>query len=594
MLDETIYGYWWYDTGAYIYYFCYDYSAGEWWQDADGDMGTDDWVLYNAAGTSFVPPFDLPNDSPVNIVPGAQTTDEDTPLIFSTGEGNAITVSDPDAGVYPLEVTLTVEHGTLSLSDLTGLTITSGSDDSASMTVEGSADYINAALNGLEYNPDADYFGTDTLTVITNDLGNIGTGGPLSDTDTVAVTINQLLDDVTMYEIWEGVDGSSPSYLTSFDGDLYFAASDGNDTGDSDNHGNELWRFDPDTGAPEMVADINTSWGVGSNPSYLTVFDGDLYFAANDGYNGNELWRYDPGTGAQRMTDISELGQSSDPAYLTVLNGVLYFSADNSDANGRTLGTELWQYVPGSGASLTANINTTANTGSFPSHLAAFNGAVYFSADDGTGTGYELWKYIPGSGASLVANINTTPPPDPPDPSVETGSYPMYLTVYDGALYFSAYDDTNGIELWTCSTADAVSIVDDINSGAADSSPRYLTVFNGYLYFSADNGIDGTELLRYDTSEGAQLASDINSGAASSSPSYLTGFDGNLYFSANAGTDGAELWRYDSVTETAEMELDINTGSGAGSYPSYLTAVSGELFFSADDGANGRELWRLW
>ena len=53
-------------------------------------------------------------------MPGAQFTGEDTTLVFSTGIGNAISISDPDAGTDPMEVTLTVDHGTLSLNGIGG------------------------------------------------------------------------------------------------------------------------------------------------------------------------------------------------------------------------------------------------------------------------------------------------------------------------------------------------------------------------------------------------------------------------------------------------------------------------------------------
>jgi hypothetical protein len=39
-----------------------------------------------------------------------------------------------------------------------------------------------------------------------------------------------------------------------------------------------------------MVADINSSGD--SSPSYLAVYDGKLYFQADDGTNGTELWVY--------------------------------------------------------------------------------------------------------------------------------------------------------------------------------------------------------------------------------------------------------------------------------------------------------------
>lgn len=39
------------------------------------------------------------------------------------------------------------------------------------------------------------------------------------------------------------------------------------------------------------MAEINAGTS-GSGPEYLIVFDGCLYFSANDGVNGKELWKY--------------------------------------------------------------------------------------------------------------------------------------------------------------------------------------------------------------------------------------------------------------------------------------------------------------
>ena len=49
---------------------------------------------------------------------------------------------------------------------------------------------INAALAGLSYQPTSNYQGSDSLTIVTNDQGNTGSGGPLSDTDTVNITVS--------------------------------------------------------------------------------------------------------------------------------------------------------------------------------------------------------------------------------------------------------------------------------------------------------------------------------------------------------------------------------------------------------------------
>src|SRR5262249_30338506 len=53
---------------------------------------------------------------------------------------------------------------------------------------------INTALNGMVHRPSANFNGSDLLTLTTDDLGNTGAGGPLTDTDTVAITVRAVND----------------------------------------------------------------------------------------------------------------------------------------------------------------------------------------------------------------------------------------------------------------------------------------------------------------------------------------------------------------------------------------------------------------
>jgi sugar lactone lactonase YvrE len=116
------------------------------------------------------------NTAPVNTVPGAQSVDEDNTLVFSTGNGNAISVSDSDVGGADLKVTLSVNDGTLTLSQTTGLTFSTGDGTAdTTMTFTGTQANINAALEGMSFTPDADFNGAVTLTLTTNDQGNTGT-----------------------------------------------------------------------------------------------------------------------------------------------------------------------------------------------------------------------------------------------------------------------------------------------------------------------------------------------------------------------------------------------------------------------------------
>jgi hypothetical protein len=155
---------------------------------ATGSVGTTPYTLkvdgLPCAAASTV------NQPPVNGVPGPQTVVENAQVVFSTANGNAVSVSDPDAGSNPLKVTLTVAHGTLTLAGTTGLSFTNGNGTAnPTMTFTGTAAFINLALNGLTYRPAANFAGADTLTIVTDDQGFLGSGGAKTDTDSVALTV---------------------------------------------------------------------------------------------------------------------------------------------------------------------------------------------------------------------------------------------------------------------------------------------------------------------------------------------------------------------------------------------------------------------
>jgi hypothetical protein len=141
------------------------------------------------------------NEAPVNTVPGAQAVNEDTDLTFSAGNGNAISLADPDAGGNPVKLSLDVAHGTLTLASTAGLTFVDGTaNGTASVHVTGTLANINTALAGLKYRGTANYNstrGAESLAVVTNDQGNTGSGGPLSDSDSVALTVNAVNDAPT-------------------------------------------------------------------------------------------------------------------------------------------------------------------------------------------------------------------------------------------------------------------------------------------------------------------------------------------------------------------------------------------------------------
>ncbi|MGD9364971.1 MAG: DUF4347 domain-containing protein, partial [Desulfobacteraceae bacterium] len=95
------------------------------------------------------------------------TTNEETALVFSTGNGNAISISGNPSDLA--EVMLDFPSGAtgvITLSGTTGLTFTLGDGtDDTSMRFTGTVADINAALDGLSYQPDTDYNGDCQLQV---------------------------------------------------------------------------------------------------------------------------------------------------------------------------------------------------------------------------------------------------------------------------------------------------------------------------------------------------------------------------------------------------------------------------------------------
>lgn len=129
------------------------------------------------------------NDAPINVLPTTPlVAEEDQPYTI-----HGLQVKDVDAGSSPIEVRLSVEHGTLNLVAGSGVTVTG--NGSGMLVLSGPLDAINALLSGgVIYQGEQDFNGQDQLTMVTNDLGNSGSGGALSDTDVVAIEVQPVND----------------------------------------------------------------------------------------------------------------------------------------------------------------------------------------------------------------------------------------------------------------------------------------------------------------------------------------------------------------------------------------------------------------
>lgn len=135
-------------------------------------------------------------------------------------------------------------------------------------------------------------------------------------------------------DIRVGSASSNPSGLTDYNDMLMFRADDGI-------HGIELWKSNGSEEGTVLVKDIyqGPEGSFFSNAGLGSVSQNILFFTANDGIHGNELWISD-GTeiGTNLVMDLNIGTGASDPFNFTEFNGAVYFSANNG-----VVGRELFK-----------------------------------------------------------------------------------------------------------------------------------------------------------------------------------------------------------------------------------------------------------
>lgn len=424
------------------------------------------------------------------------------------------------------------------------------------------------------------------MTRVGNKVFFLVNGGQLWETDATAGGTKLVFD------FRATTAGSDAASFAVAGGEVFFAADDGS-------NGRELWKSDGSEGGTELVGDLfpGTDGGFpelpnSSDPQFITVSGGRVFFSATDGDSNRELWVHDPLADPQtfQVRDINA-GDSSEPQELTDFNGVLFFTATDGSGLGKT-GRELWRSNGTEDGTVQVVDLVSGVTDSNPRKLTVYKNALYFFANSGVGRELVKTTGTPGN-ASTVRDIG------PSGSSGITDGNEFLAIMGAGAsqrLYFSARnDDQGGQELWTSDGTEAGTVrVRDINPGAPGSFPTEITTVGNLIYFAATDGVAGRELWRSNGTEaGTLLVRDIAAAALNSAPEDLTASGGRLFFTADDGINGRELWVSTGGSSGTVMLTDFRNGTDRTASLGIrdLRDIDGVLCFTADDGVNGRELW---
>jgi len=390
---------------------------------------------------------------------------------------------------------------------------------------------------------------------------------------------------VRVKDIYPGERGSDPQYLTEFQGVLYFAASDrGVHTSIYDYGDVELWRSDGTEAGTYRVKELIP----GSGPSHIRQpvnVGGTLYFAASYSPGGDiRLWKSD-GTesGTEVVTIPNVFYQPTFPSLIGSAGNALLFTSNG----------DLWRSDGTSAGTFQLKDFSAPSYTEWPRVLSQTEEMTYFTVNDGSGFG--LWR-TDGTVAGTFF-IKTIQP---------SGPNPGFLSAANlgNTIIFGASDAEHGAELWKSDgTPEGTGLLKDLRPGYSpytppwaptpylnSSSPAGFTNVNGLIYFLATTNFD-MELWSTDgTSAGTLLVNTIPGLAGNPRYSTLENIDGTLYFSTTFNSS-SEPWISDG-TEAGTMRLkDINAGQ-QGSFAGSFTALNGHAIFLASDGIHGEELWR--
>jgi hypothetical protein len=463
------------------------------------------------------------NDAPVNTVPVAQTTAEDTTKAIT-----GLSISDVDAGSSSMTVTLAMTNGTLMVSGGTAAIAGSGT---STVTLTGTVAQINATLAAtVNYVPTANFNGAATLTMTTSDNGNTGAGGTLTDVDTVAITVTAVNDPPVAID---DIASTNEDTALTIAPDTLLA-------NDTDADGNPL-------SITSVQAAVNGT---------VALVAGDVVFTPDTDYNGPASFTYTVSDG--------QGGSSTATVNLTVnpVNDAPVAGDDSGSTAEDTPITFTAAQLLDNDTDVDGDTLTITGVGPATNGAAVLNpdGSVTFTPTANfNGTASFVYTVADGNGGTDTATVTVNVPPVNDAP----------IAVNDGPLSTNEDTPLTGINVLgndTDADGDSLTV-----TSATSSQGSVLINANGTLDFTPNTNFNGAATISYAISDG-------NGGSSSASVSITVNPVADL-----TTTDDTAAGNED--TTISGSVADSTTSGGALTYAVTSGVANGTLVFNNATGA---------
>lgn len=391
--------------------------------------------------------------------------------------------------------------------------------------------------------------------------------------------------------IASGTSSSNPMFLTEFNGEMYFSATGTNVSG----IGNELYKTNGTQAGTSLVMNLNPNFSGSSYPSNFTVFNGELYFTAEDGVHGRELFKTD-GTTITLVKDInvgsgSSSNHSDNMMAMLEGNGFLYFFAEDISGTGydlwKTDGTEI-------GTVKVSELNTNESSGLNLNFKKLGNDLYFVYTDNNTGH-RQIFKY------DVLTNNNTSVLDV--YPSNNTSGY-LYLTIFDnklftvadGKLYYTNGATNNFVTLGTTgiTSFDKLTVLNDAifffgNTATYGNQDVYK------CYYSVADNDYKVEIVYNFNATGNNFLTPVAGYLADDGNPYFTVLNNKLYFAAKeqSSPNGGLVYQvYETDGTTTQVSIPVTHSGSPTSRPIYwITANDNKLYFLMSGDNSPEQLW---